>query len=99
CTIGGGIRHHATLHPEQTAILASGFAAFSYRELLNHIDDIAAALRRAGFADTARVVVAIENSPEAALAIVAVACSAVAVPLDPKLTFAEVERRLALLRP
>ena len=42
---------------------------------------------------------AIANSPEAALAIVAVACSAAAVPLDPKLTVAEVERCLLALRP
>ncbi len=98
-TIGGGIRRHAELRPGQPAMVASRYAALSYRELRDRIDAIGTVLRRAGFDRNARIVVALENDPEAALAIVAVACAAVAVPLDPKLALPEIETRLALLRP
>ena len=47
----------------------------------------------------ARIAVGIDGSAEAARTIVVVACSATAVPLDPKLTVAEVERCLLILRP
>jgi acyl-CoA synthetase (AMP-forming)/AMP-acid ligase II len=98
-TIGGVIRAHAAARPEQPAIVASQFALLSYRELQDQIDAVRAHLRQAGFGRDARIAVAIANSPEAALAIVAIASSAVAVPLDPKLTVAEVERCLLALRP
>jgi oxalate---CoA ligase len=98
-TIGGVIRTHADVHPERPAIVASQFALLSYRELQDQIDAVRAHLRQAGFGRDARIAVAVANSPEAALAIVAIACSAVAVPLDPKLTVAEVERCLLALRP
>ena len=98
-TIGGVIRAHADVRPERPAIVASQFALLSYRELQDQIDAVRAHLRQAGFGRDARIAVAIANSPEAALAIVAIACSAVAVPLDPKLTVAEVERCLLALRP
>jgi non-ribosomal peptide synthetase component F len=93
-TIGGVIRVHADVRPERPAIVASQFALLSYRELQDQIDAVRTYLRQAGFGRDARIAVAIANSPEAALAIVAIACSAAAVPLDPKLTVAEVERRL-----
>jgi len=98
-TIGGVIRTHADVRPERPAIVASQFALLSYRELQDQIDAVRAHLRQAGFGRDARIAVAVANSPEAALAIVAIACSAVAVPLDPKLTVAEVERCLLALRP
>src|SRR6476661_671772 len=98
-TIGAVLRAHAEVRPEQTAIVASQFALLSYRELQDHIDAARTHLRQAGFGPHARIAIAITNSSEAALAILAVACSAVAVPLDPKLTAAEVERCLLALRP
>lgn len=98
-TIGEAIRLHAELRPEYPAIVASGFKILSYRELQDQIDTIGIGLRNAGFDRNSRIVVALENSPEAALAIVAVACFAVAVPLDPKLTVPEVEKHFALVRP
>ena len=98
-TIGEVLRAHAEVRPERTAIVASQFALLSYRELQDQIDAVRAQLRQAGFGPHARIAIAIANSSEAALAIVAVACSAVAVPLDPKLTAAEVERCLLALRP
>jgi acyl-CoA synthetase (AMP-forming)/AMP-acid ligase II/thioesterase domain-containing protein len=98
-TIGEAIRAHADSHGKYPAIVASGFEALSYQELRNQIDEIGSRLRQAGFDQNARIVVALENSPEAALAIVAVACVATAVPLDPKLTVAEVEKHFTLVRP
>lgn len=98
-TIGEAIRLHAELRPEYPAIVASGFRPLSYRELRDQIDKIGSNLRHAGFDRNARIVVALENSPHAALAIVAVACFAAAVPLDPKMTAPEVETNFALVRP
>jgi acyl-CoA synthetase (AMP-forming)/AMP-acid ligase II/acyl carrier protein len=98
-TIGEVLRSHADVRPDRPAIVASQFAVLSFRELQDQIDAARARLRQAGFGRDARIAVAIANSPEAALAIVAVASSAVAVPLDPKLTVAEVERCLLALRP
>ncbi len=98
-TIGEALRAHAALRPEQAAIVASGLAPVSYRQLSGQIDEIRAALRQAGFDAGARIAVAIPDTAQAALAIVAVACSAVALPLDSKLTVPELETRLRLLRP
>jgi acyl-CoA synthetase (AMP-forming)/AMP-acid ligase II/thioesterase domain-containing protein len=98
-TIGEALRAHAALRPEQAAIVASELAPVSYRRLTEQIEEVRAALRQAGFDASARIVVAIPDSAPAALAIVAVACSAVALPLDPKLTLPEIEARLILLRP
>jgi oxalate---CoA ligase len=98
-TIGEAIRAHAGLSPNEPALVTSGFAPLSYAELQQQIDEIRTCLRRAGFDRHARIAVGITNSAEAALAIVAVAASAAAVPIDPKLTFTEVERCLRILRP
>ena len=98
-TIGAVIRAGAAFRPKQAAIVGSQFAPLSYRELQEQIDEVRTCLRQAGLGRDARIAVAIANSAEAALAIVAIACSAAAVPIDPKLTLAEVERCLLILRP
>ncbi len=98
-TIGEAIRAYADLQPEHPAIARSGSAPLSYRQLRDQIDDVRARLRQAGFDRDFRIAVAIADSAEVSLAIVAVACSAVAVPLDPKLTLAEIERCFRILRP
>jgi acyl-CoA synthetase (AMP-forming)/AMP-acid ligase II len=98
-TIGGEIRRRAELQPDHTAVVASGFAPLSYRELQRLIDEVRVALRQAGFGQSARVAVAIPNGPQAALAIVAVTCSAVSIPLNPRQTVSEIETCLAALRP
>lgn len=98
-TIGEAIRVHSTARPEQPAIVGSKFPPLSYRELQDQIEVVRTRLRQAGFDRDARIVVAIADNAQAGLAIIAIASSAVAVPLDPKLTTAEVERCFALLRP
>src|SRR3954447_4948570 len=98
-TIGDAIRAHARARPDEPAILGSDVPPVSYRMLQGEIDGARRALRGAGFAGGARIAVAIGDSPQAARAVVAVACSAAAIPIDPKLTVAEIERCLAILRP
>jgi oxalate---CoA ligase len=98
-TIGEAIRAHAALRPEQVAIVAAGLAPVSYPQLQHEIDESRAALRQAGFDASARIAVALPDTALAALAIVAVGCSAVAVPVDSKLTVPEIATRLTLLRP
>jgi oxalate---CoA ligase len=98
-TIAAVIRAHAELRPDRPAMVASRFAVLSYRELVAQIAQTRDGLRQAGFDRNARIAVALPTGAEAALAIVAVASSAAAVPLDPKLTFAEVESCLRILRP
>ena len=98
-TVGSEIRRYADLQPDHTAVVASGFAPLSYRELQCLIDEVRAALRLAGFSRSARVAIAVRNSSHAALAIVAVACSAVSIPLNPRQTLREIEISFAALRP
>ena len=98
-TIGDKIRRRAELQPDHAAVVASGFASLSYRELQYLIDEVRAALRLDGFGRRARIAIAMPNGPQAALAIVAVACSAVSIPLNPRQTLSEIETCLAALRP
>src|SRR4051812_12234104 len=97
-TIGEVLRAHAEVRPEQTAIVASQFALLSYRELQDQIDAARTHLRQAGFGPHARIAIAITNSSEAALAILAVACLAGDLPLYSKLTAPEGEGGLVSLR-
>ena len=89
----------AELQPDAPAVVATGFEPLSYRELRDYLARVAACLHQAGFDRETRIAVALPNGPQAALAILAVACSAVAVPIDIQLAAPEVETRLALLRP
>jgi acyl-CoA synthetase (AMP-forming)/AMP-acid ligase II len=98
-TIGEVIRAQAELQPGQPAIVGNEFAPLTYGELQRQIDDVRTCLREAGFDRDARIAVGIANGAEAAWTIVTVACSAAAVPIDPKLTAAEVDRCLRVLRP
>ena len=98
-TLGAAIRFRAETQPDQPALVSSGFAPLSYRELQYQIRDVRAALRTAGFSRSARIAVAMPNGPQAALAIVAVACSAVSIPLNPKQTLREIEMGFTALPP
>ena len=98
-TIGQAILRQAELHPNAPAVVATGFEPLSYRELRDYLGRVAMCLHHAGFDRETRIAVALPNGPQAALAIVAVACTAVAVPIDIQLAAPEVETRLALLRP
>jgi acyl-CoA synthetase (AMP-forming)/AMP-acid ligase II/thioesterase domain-containing protein/acyl carrier protein len=98
-TVGSQIRRHAELQPDHVAVVATGFAPLSYWELQRLIDEVRAGLRLVGFGRTARIVIAMRNGPQAALAIVAVACSAISIPLNPRQSLQEIERSLTALQP
>jgi acyl-CoA synthetase (AMP-forming)/AMP-acid ligase II/thioesterase domain-containing protein/acyl carrier protein len=98
-TLGTAIRLRAETHPDQPAIVTTGFAPLSYRQLQSLIQDVRVTLRTAGLGRSARIAVAMPNGPHAALAIVAVACSAVSIPLNPRQTLREIETGFAALPP
>jgi oxalate---CoA ligase len=98
-TIGRQIQRQSEIRPDQTAIAFTGSAPLSYRELQSLIDEVRTDLRVGGFSRSARIAIASTSGPHAALAIIAVACSAVAIPLNPKHTLDEIERCFAILRP
>ena len=97
-TLGQVIGHNARHFPHQPALVSSSFAPLTYRDLQRQLDGIRRQLRQAGFDCSARIGVLMPNGPEAILAIVAVACCSIAVPLDPRLTPAEIDQRLGMLR-
>jgi acyl-CoA synthetase (AMP-forming)/AMP-acid ligase II/thioesterase domain-containing protein/acyl carrier protein len=96
-TLGEAIRRRAEAHPDHPALVASGYAPLTYSALQSQFDEVRGRLRGAGLGCSARVGVMLPNGPEAVLTIVAVACCAVAVPIDPRLTPAELEQRLRIL--
>ena len=86
-------------HPNSTAVVATGFAPLSYGALRDYLARSTARLRESGLNRSARVAVALPSGADGALAIVATACAAVAVPIDTQLTAPEIGARLASLRP
>lgn len=98
-TVPAQIRHYAEIQPDHSAIVASGFTPLSYRELEYQIKEVRKALRLAGFSRSARIAIAMPNGPQAALAIVAVSCSAISIPVNPRQTLPEIEKGFAALRP
>ena len=98
-TIEEAIRYHAQLRGARPAIVATHSSPLSYGELFETICNVRRDLHQAGFDRNSRIVVALQNGPLAALAVVAVTCSAVAVPIDIKLALPEVDKSFAAIRP
>lgn len=96
-TLGQVICQTAGRLPNQPAIVCSAFAPLTYHGLERQLDGFRRRLRLAGFDCNARIGVLMPNGPEAALAIVAVACCTIAVPLDPRLSQSEIDQRLDML--
>jgi acyl-CoA synthetase (AMP-forming)/AMP-acid ligase II/pimeloyl-ACP methyl ester carboxylesterase/acyl carrier protein len=96
---GAAILRHAESRPDSLAVVATGFEPLSYRDLRDYVARIAVRLRESGLDRSARVAVALPSGGDGALAIVATACAAVAVPIDTQLTAPEIDGRLARLRP
>ncbi len=91
------IKHSALTDPAAVAIVSSKHNPLSYSQLVWQIDHVAGTLSQSGLRKSARIAIAVKDAAPAALAIVAVACSAAAVPLDQNLAAAEIETRLKLL--
>ena len=97
-TLGQIIGRTASRFPHQPAIVSATFAPLTYHDLQRQLDDVRRRLRLAGFDCNARIGVLMPNGPDAVLIIVAVACCCIAVPLDPRLSPAELDQRLDMLR-
>ena len=96
-TLQAAFARIAQVRPNQPAVLSTRFVALDYRGLQQMIERTHLQLRRAGFSREARIGVMLPEAPQAAVAIIAVACSAVAVPLDPRLGPAELDQFLQQL--
>jgi len=75
--------------PDRPFIMAEGRRAFSYADMLRHVDEVGATLRRHGIRRQDRVAIVLGNGPDMASAVITVACNAISVPLNPAFTLAE----------
>ncbi|MBX9828767.1 MAG: AMP-binding protein [Xanthobacteraceae bacterium] len=96
--MGEVIRLNAINDPDHVALVTQNRKPLRYGELERHIVAITSHLRGAGLSGDARVAIALPHGLEAVLAIAAVACGAVAVPIDPRLTAVEIGECLARLK-
>ena len=69
--------------PSRDALLAPGRPSLTYAALWAQTNDAVRELRRCGIGRSDRVAVVLPAGPDAAAAIIAVAASAVCVPLNP----------------
>ena len=91
--------YHAKRTPDAPVILAPGRAPLSYGRLYRHIGEVGHALRAKGISRNDRVIVVLPNGPQLAVAILAVAASAVCVPMNPAYGAEELDRYYSDLRP
>jgi acyl-CoA synthetase (AMP-forming)/AMP-acid ligase II/acyl carrier protein len=83
------IEAHCQTNPEAIAIRAPKRAPLTYRQLLDRIHDAVAKLNSIGLSRNDRVALVLPNSPEMAVAFLAVASGATCAPLNP--TYREAE--------
>jgi len=98
-TIAREIKRWSELQPEQAAVVLFEHAPLSYRQLQYLIESWREDLRAAGLRRDARIAISFPHGPQAALATIAVACTCVAIPLNPQQTPDEIDRCIAALRP
>lgn len=84
--------------PDAVALLAPGREGLSYAGLLDRIDAVGAALRRSGLGCRARVAVALDEGPEAAVVTLGVAAAAIGAPINPAYRVEECRQYLTDLR-
>jgi len=96
-TLHAALTRIAQASPAGAAVLSTRFAPLDHRGLQQMIERTHRQLRLAGFGRDARIGVLLPEAPQAAVAIIAIACSAVAVPLDPRLGPAELDQFLQQL--
>ncbi len=75
--------HLAAQAPNATAIVAPGRLPLSYEALLAQMEEVRAALNSMGIGRNDRVVLALNNGPEMAVAFLATAACVTCVPLNP----------------
>jgi oxalate---CoA ligase len=92
------LRDAARRNPHAVAIMAPGRTPVTYDSLFRALDEVRAVLNRTGLGRGDRVALVIPDGPEMAVASVAVAASAVCVPLNPTYRAHEYEAYLANLK-
>jgi oxalate---CoA ligase len=90
-TLAEFIKIHAAADSNAPALVIPDGRILTYSALFEQIERIGAVLRSNGIGARDRVAVAIADGPELAIAIVAISCHAVVVPLSVKATLAEAE--------
>ena len=93
------LEYQAKRIPDAPAILARGRVPLTYSHLYQHIEQTGHTLRAMGIGRHDRVVVALPNGPEMAVAILATAASAVCAPMNSAYQAEELNRYFAHLRP
>jgi acyl-CoA synthetase (AMP-forming)/AMP-acid ligase II len=96
-TVATRIAQNVAIRPECPAIVMSRGKVLTYRALGEQIAAFGAGLRANGMGRSSTVAIMLPDGPELAVAIVATACHAVAVPLNPKLTATELDSLFAML--
>jgi amino acid adenylation domain-containing protein len=92
------IEAQARRAPAAPAITAPGAAPLSYRDLLAQVDEVLAVLATWGLGRGDRIALVLPQGPELAVAFVATALGATAVPLNPAYRPGELERYLETAR-
>jgi acyl-CoA synthetase (AMP-forming)/AMP-acid ligase II/acyl carrier protein len=93
-TIAEAIAQHAVRNPNQTAIVGTHFAPFSFRELDLWIKRIGEQLHAAGIERHSRVGIMLPRGPEGAVLGVAIAAHAISVPLNSNRPETEIKEEL-----
>ena len=92
------IEDQARRAPDAPAITAPGATPLCYRDLLAQVDEVLAVLATWGLGRGDRIALVMPQGPELAVAFVAVALGATAVPLNPAYRETELERYLTAAR-
>ncbi|HTK92718.1 MAG TPA: amino acid adenylation domain-containing protein [Verrucomicrobiae bacterium] len=92
------IETQARRAPEAAAIVAPGAAPLCYRDLLAQVDEVIEVLATWGLGRGDRIALVMPQGPELAVAFVAAALGATAVPLNPLYREGELERYLTAAR-
>src|SRR5687767_12698407 len=88
-TILGLLQRQAERAPDSSALMAPGRSPLSFGELVCQIEAVASDLRARGVGRGDRIAIVLPNGPEMAVAFLAVAAMAMAVPLNPESHVAE----------
>jgi oxalate---CoA ligase len=94
-TLAEAIASHAASRPRSLAIVIEDRKPLTYRALAQQVERVGSALRSAGIGAKNRVAIAMPDGGDLAITIAAVACHATVVPLNPRLTAAEIDALFA----
>jgi acyl-CoA synthetase (AMP-forming)/AMP-acid ligase II/GNAT superfamily N-acetyltransferase len=96
-SIAGLIEAHAGSRPRVAAIGGPGRRPLTFGELAGTVERVTGRLNTLGFGRDTRIAIVLPGGADLGIAILGVSAGAVAVPLDPRLTAAELGGRFAAL--